>query len=342
MSFLIDQIAELNRVLLIINSISDVNTPLSRHVVVKECQKITIEGRMPEHEQSIDFALNIGLIDTVGKSKIKMNREGLAFLDLNPEKLYDLSSKQKNFLIRRHFFDGSFQKAVKFYFRCYELSDKMQTLTWSETDGTPFGENKWVSSFMEQLGVIYYSRNRYIVKRKYSEAIAEFIAEPKGLTETKLFEIIEEKKQLGDLAEKLAFEWEVDRLAKAGYIVESHCVKRISKLDVSAGFDIKSFDGKSKGMKFDRFIEVKGSKGPGIRFIWSENEINVAKKLGDKYWIYYIGGVDVHKKEGKFEPILYQNPLKTLHADTRLTMKNNGIVVEGKVHAKQTILILKD
>ena len=173
------------------------------------------------------------------------------------------------------------------------------------------------------------------VRKDYASTVAEFISEPKGWTEEKFFQNMKEKKELGDLAEDIVFEWEVERLKKLRHKVEAHCVKKIGKLDVGAGFDIKSFNGKSDGMKFDRFIEVKGSKGPGLRFIWSNNEMKVAEELGEKYWIYYQGGGSVEAKTAIYEPILYQNPLLSLEADSRLTFIKNGEIVEGKVPAKK-------
>ncbi len=182
--------------------------------------------------------------------------------------------------------------------------------------------------------MLWRRKENLTVRREYATTVAEFISEPKGWTEEKYIEYMMEKKELGDLAEELVKEWEVKRLEKAGHSVESHCVKRISKLNVSAGFDIKSFNGKSKSMQFDRFIEVKGSKGPGMRFFWSENEMKVAKKLGEKYWIYYQGGVKVETKSALYEPILYQNPLESIESDSRLTILKNGVVVEGKLPTK--------
>lgn len=337
---MIDQIAELNRVLVIVNSLTDEGKAVNRNIVLQECQRIAIEGRMPDHDVSVEFALQLGFLLPAGKWKIRLSSEGNNFLNFNPEELFDLTTKQKNFLLRRYFFDGEFQKSAKSFFKCFELSEKNVTFSWSPTDGRPLGDNEWLLDCMTQLGVIYRLQNLLLVKKEYASTISEFIAEPKGWTEDQLFEYLKEKKKLGDLAERLIFKWEVGRLKKAKHEVESHCVKLISKLDVGAGYDIKSFNGKSKGMKFDRFIEVKGSKGKGLRFIWSENEIKTAENLKENYWIYYLGGVDVDKKVAKYEPILYQNPLVSLKKDARLTMKGNGYVVEGKVSSPETTITI--
>jgi hypothetical protein len=84
-------------------------------------------------------------------------------------------------------------------------------------------------------------------------------------------------------------------------------------------------------MNFDRFIEVKGSRSPDLRFIWTENEMRVAKKFKDRYWIYFQGGIDLKNRSAKNEPVLFQNPIDTLHKDARIKMTPYGLVVEGKL-----------
>lgn len=334
-SSMIDQIAELNRVLIIVKSLAVDEHGVERDIVIEQCRSIAIEGRMPEHADSIEFALKIGLLKIQGKKKVLLNDDGNSFLDLNPEEFFDLTDQQKKYLLRRSFFDGIFHKPAKECLRCFEKSDENKTFTWSSTDGKPFGKDGWIMVYFEQLGLVWRRKENLIVKKEYASTVAGFISEPKGWTEEEHFEYMKEKKELGDLAEQLIMQCEVERLKKSGHVVESHCIKHIGKLDVEAGFDIKSFDGKSHGMQFDRFIEVKGSRGPGIRFFWSQNEMKVAEDLGDKYWIYYQGGVRVETGTALYEPIVYQNPLESLKLNGRLTIKENGVIVEGKVNAKK-------
>ena len=102
-------------------------------------------------------------------------------------------------------------------------------------------------------------------------------------------------------------------------------------MKVNAGYDIESFNGKSKAMKFDRFIEVKGSGESTVRFFWSTNEIEIAGRLGDNYWIYYQGGIDKKTKKAKNKPLMFQNPQESIMKDTNFTKIQNGLVVEAKI-----------
>jgi len=89
---------------------------------------------------------------------------------------------------------------------------------------------------------------------------------------------IEGNEELGKEAEEWILKFEKRRLSQH-MLVDN--IRRISDDDVSAGYDIVSFSG-STTLTFDRFIEVKSySNKP--RFFWSQNEIEKAKELSEKY-----------------------------------------------------------
>lgn len=331
---MIPYIAELNRVLITTNSLSYEITGVERGTLIEQCKSIVIEGRMPDHSDTIEFSIQIGLLEAKGKKKVLLTEAGKTFLQFNPNKNYDLSQEQKKYLIRSFFLDGVFQKQLKECFRCFVISEKKETFTWSAIDGTPFGDKIWIISHIEQLGLIRRLKTGYIVNKEYAHTVAAFINEPKGYTEAQLLEWLEEKKKLGNIAEQIVFNFEVSRLKALGHIIESTCVKMVGKLKTNAGYDIESFDGKSKGMHFDRFIEVKGSGDPKLRFVWSQNEIKVAEKLGERYWIYYQGAINRKTGTSILKPIMIQNPFYTLEKDTRLTRTPNGIVVEGSIRGE--------
>lgn len=324
----IDSISELNRVLLFAKTLSS-GSAIPVNILIDQCKNITIDARIPDHELSIDYAVMAGLLDyTTGKKKVKITGDGLDFIELNPEELFNLSGSQKSYLLRKCYLDGPIRSNLR---KCLEsFIEFKETLIWDELDGIPMGEYHWVADHMRQLGVFNRTESGYEVNANYVETIAEFINEPRGWTENQYLEWLKEKKELGDLAEQLVLTFERERLLNKGLLPESKCVRMIAKLRVNAGYDLESFNGKAKNMKFDRFIEVKGSKSQDVRFFWTPNEIAVAKELGEKYWIYYQGGVDVKNQTTKFEPILFQNPAVNLEKDMRLKTSPNGLIVEGK------------
>lgn len=95
------------------------------------------------------------------------------------------------------------------------------------------------------------------------------------------------KKQLeaneiaGDKAEIFVLEYEKSRLGEP----LGSKVKRISDIDVTAGYDIVSYDSDLSESP-DRFIEVKALSSAG--FYWSKNEYDIAKLKGDTYYLYLV------------------------------------------------------
>jgi len=119
------------------------------------------------------------------------------------------------------------------------------------------------------------------------------------------------KKQLelqeiqGETAEVFVVGYEKTRLCST---VLADKVKRISGIDVTAGYDIVSYEDDAS-VQYDRFIEVKSFLGKP-HFYWSKNEIEVATLYGEKYYLYLI---DAEKAtEVGYIPIIIQNPAKAV------------------------------
>lgn len=91
------------------------------------------------------------------------------------------------------------------------------------------------------------------------------------------------REEAGRRAEEWVVGWERRRLATHPFV---HLVRQISDEDASAGFDIVSFDG-VRGLVHDRFIEVKGHLNEQS-FYWSKEEIEAARGLGMRHWLYLV------------------------------------------------------
>lgn len=125
----------------------------------------------------------------------------------------------------------------------------------------------------------------------------------KQLTLEQLKKQLEDNEAAGEKAELFVLQFEKERL---GYPL-CEKVRRISEIDVTAGYDIVSFDS-NKSQEPDRFIEVKAVSDTG--FYWSRNEINIAKLKGDKYYLYLIEFNRVNQPD--YSPQIIQNPAKNV------------------------------
>ncbi len=330
---MINNIDELNIALWSINALMDENKRATRNLVIEHYRKNNKQGRMPDYDSTIDYSSQLGFIK-VTEDILELSLNGENYLNLNIDNPHDLSEEQKQFLVRTCFLNGALRNDTKECFKCFVESIQEETFVWSEFDNTPFGGFYWIAEHLYQLDVLLRTDKGYSVSKNYVDTIATFLSEPKGWTEEQLMEYLKEKKELGNFAESVIVKFEQERLMSAGHKAESHSIRHFGKSRIDAGFDIESFDGKSKNMLYDRFIEVKGSKGSKLRFIWSTKEIAVAKDFGDKYWIYFQGGVDMKNRRVKNLPLLFQNPYKLFYIEKRYPIQEHGYIIEGNISGR--------
>src|SRR5262249_40770270 len=158
------------------------------------------------------------------------------------------------------------------------------TFRWSEFDDTPLEGDGWLIGHLVQLGLLAPTEAGLVVNGEFAKTVAAFLEEGKGWTEEQFQSYFQEKQEIGDIAEDLTVTFDRHRLREPGHTVEAACVRRISRLRVNAGYDVESYDAASADVNYDRFIEVKGGRAIKLRFFWSENEMQIARKLGPNYW----------------------------------------------------------
>lgn len=113
----------------------------------------------------------------------------------------------------------------------------------------------------------------------------------------------EEQNKRGLEAEIFVLKLEREHLPQKAYKI-----KRISDFDVSAGYDIVSFSDSDSAV-YDRFIEVKCYLG-SPHFYWSENEVDVAKRKGERYILCLVDYTRI-TEEG-YEPEYISNPYEVI------------------------------
>ena len=129
-------------------------------------------------------------------------------------------------------------------------------------------------------------------------------------------------KEVGDIAEKIVLEYEESRLKnEESASSESTLVRIISGTDVTAGYDIESFDGKTSDLKFNRHIEVKGSVNNDLSFYWSSGEIDKAKEYENLYWIYFVSGIDRQTQSFHGEIKKIPNPASEIIDSKKYSLK---------------------
>ena len=141
-----------------------------------------------------------------------------------------------------------------------------------------------------------------VISSEYEDIFVEYQKKHKiGKSLEKLKKQLEEQEVQGERAEQFVISYEIRRLAGHPDLTK---IKQISVIDVTAGYDILSYNN-IESKKLDRFIEVKSYYG-NPHFYWSQNEIEKAKLYEDKYFIYLIDASRVDEPE--YEPRIILNP----------------------------------
>lgn len=329
---MIERLAELNRVLLAVKELRNSDGVADVDVVIEYCRSVVIEARIPEHQRSIEFAVQTGFLLLNGNA-IKLTEEGLGFIDLNPSSQYDLSEEQKRVLLRTCYLHGALRKDAMAILRVFSPGLGTDVFRWSLYDSSPL-PNEWTAEHMSQLGLLERRDDGWEVRIEYTKTVAEFLEEGEGWSEESFKEYLKEKEEVGKLGENLVKAYEFRRLMGLGHAVEARCVRSISNMRVNAGYDIESFDSSSPAVAYDRFIEVKGARGRQMRFFWSDNEMKVARKLGKRYWIYFQGAIDSAKGSARDEPVLVNDPINTILVSTKFKTTPQGLIVESDMKGK--------
>jgi hypothetical protein len=328
---MIASLNEINRVLLALRKLTRQRKSVPRGILADFLSGAVILAQNPEFDPVLDFLVRLGLI-YIRKTGVGITPLGAELLAENTAEIYELQPRQKILLFRRCYLDGPFRSEMKKFVKFFSVDSASGKIIWSSLDSEPFGEIEWVSQHLVQLDILNTSQHLLVVNHHHNETILQFLDEGGDYTEEQMEENLREKRLLGDLAEAFVVEYEKSRLADAGHELESRCVQRISKHRVNAGYDVNSFSGSCKNLNHDRFIEVKGSGKTTVYFFWSLNEMKKAEKLGDKYWIYFVGGINRKKRLVTRHPVMIQNPHAGLKSDARFKIQPSTMLVEGNIY----------
>ncbi len=164
-------------------------------------------------------------------------------------------------------------------------------------------------AYFEYLGPGYYellnfrkSDNFHFIETRKIDS-HKFAKEIK-IDEKQLEELLQKKKEIGAFGEEKVIEYETKYLIENGRPDLAKFVRQISKQSVGEGYDIISYD--LEGNK--KFIEVKSTKNKNINFFITDNELNTAKLLENRYWIYRV----VFLENGEANIYRVQNPVQKI------------------------------
>lgn len=296
-----------NYVLAVIDSIS-VDSWCTINAVHETCAKRTFNAQIIDYRKIIQVIEHCDLVVTK-QGKVSATVKGKDFTRLNEQGYLELNPQQKYFLAENCMLNGGYRSQAKRIFNAFVSDHNEMTYKYSWPDGYEIPiKDKIILHVFEYLGIVIKRNSTYAVDPQYLKHIRQLRAETRGITQEELEQSLDANRKLGFKAEELVVEYERFRLRELGLDAEADRVKRISVLDPDAGYDIKSFVGAGPTGEHDKFIEVKSSQKLGLEFYWTKNEIDVAKTLGDQYWIYFLPDFKESAVLKDLTPLAIKNP----------------------------------
>ncbi|MGC2236778.1 MAG: DUF3883 domain-containing protein [Pyrinomonadaceae bacterium] len=308
-----------NRMLISLLELTSDGSNCSVESLISQCKSVVFGGQRVEHYSVLEHCKFCGLIQ-IKDDHISLSVLGQKFLDANINRYFELTEAQKQLIVERIVFKGVWNHYARDLFSNFSLNQISGTYEISTDEISLSKEQNIVIHFFKYIGLLKQVKSIVQVENQYSELVYQLTADSKVLSEQQLEKILMENRKLGAQAENAVVEFEKQRLRKLGKEVQAELVKRISTTNVSAGYDIESFDGITDEIFPNRFIEVKATTSDEIRFYWSHNEIKVASVKKDKYWIYMMKGFREDKPSETY-PIMIQNPESAINDHAFLTME---------------------
>jgi len=270
---------------------------LSDKELLKYVRKtMLIDSNSTPHE-IVSHAINYNLIEKENFTyRITTSGKILGKYQDKPDFL--LKEKSKKILIKECFLNlRLFDFNCKNLIMLFEPNSFFETFVYKRTYKESVEIVNWIK-VLDGVNLIYTENKHVFVRKEHLSIVNEFIRGIRNHIVDFNDQVIDnERNKIGDLAEEIAVDYEVNRLKKNGYVELTKLVQRISKIDTSAGFDIISCQGTGKYPEKRRLIEVKGTQSDKIQFIWSKNERNIATREGKSYWLYCFTNINIAKRE---------------------------------------------
>jgi|ETNmetMinimDraft_13_1059891.scaffolds.fasta_scaffold38045_2 hypothetical protein len=237
-----------------------------------------------DYDEIFSFLKELGLVKT-RKTQIVLNPKYKVFLKMLKNLQWKQQMVQEFFINNLILKTNSFSGYLNEFFSHFHCKDGRYKLKPSTSQRLRYSG---LRNFLMELEFLYLdSKNKeYIISDIYPIAYTE-LRDTKKLSVDEFKQVMQRKAQIGYDAEIQIIEYEKERLSNFPFLVEK--IDHTSIKDVMAGYDILSWEAdQQEGKAVPRHIEVKGVSMTDSRFYWSRNEIEKAKELTGRYYLYLL------------------------------------------------------
>lgn len=288
------------------------NKPASREYVQKTFHgKPVKQGRLPNYICIETLANTLDLI-VIKNDTITLTRLGAKVLEFYNKNKPDFHE----FIIKEILLDSVLSQKIYSAFSKFHVENNRKL--WY-----PKNEIHSLFKVKDILPVLYEVE---LLEKKYrtveiNPKYIQLVLQGRMITQKQLDVQLENQKIIGEIAEKIVLDFERENLRKNNCMDASKKVERISEKFVNAGYDIVSFFKDEHDTIQNMYIEVKGSSGIEFDFYMSKNEFEKAQEHGEKYWIYFVSGIDVKTGSSSQEIITIQNPFERIFNNSKYTVE---------------------
>lgn len=279
-----------------------------------------VSARIPEPDTLINVSVLLGLVEIKKKKKnrlLSLSRLGKNLIRFKTIEKDRLTKQQGKIIFSIAIKKMDIIEDVLSVINMFNISQNGDFWIGSNDNRINYLEDQILRLF-QQLKIATYQSGNIIVEEKDREWLIALISSKREASIDELLELLALKRKHGIMAEDFVLHKEKERLIKIGRLDLANLVKKISDQNISAGYDILSFDGCKSSLIPDRFIEVKGSTDNWLVFYISKNETQIAQKMQDKYWIYCVLGVG-NSPAQKIEII--NNPYKRIFQEKQFNIE---------------------
>ena len=255
---------------------------IEENALIEGCKRTAcLSTRYPRPKPAIILAMFAGLLTSAG-GVICITERGRMFASKSAAATLDLSHEQGKLLLGAFLDDPAVERVLSTLLGSFQLVRGQ--LVARKNSLAPVTTQFLFCRLLQQVGAITASGDYFVITRSFDDLLGHLVIRTAKLTQEELLHQLDRQRQRGELAEKKVFEIEKNRLVALKRLDLAAKVERISLHDVSAGYDIRSYEKNTK----PRFIEVKSSVGSQVLFEWSANERGKAAKEGDAYFVYFV------------------------------------------------------
>ena len=303
---------EFNRIVVLVSSLPlEKKKTVGVEAVGDRLERIAIRAVDVDLDELEQKSIDLGLIRNKN-TRLSLTNNGNNLLKLQVVKhddvILDVTEAQQQFFVELIFSSPNLKTDLQNIFSDFRIHHSKKIWFYDYEKPNP-DWNEELLNWLASCNFWNVVDNKLEVKQLYSKHVSK-IKKRTSVTQQHLEEIIKIEKEVGEKAEQLTLSYEKERLNELDYPDMAMSIEQISKIDVAAGYDIESFNGKGSTLTSDRMIEVKGTSGSSPYFYWSENEIETAKSLKEKYWVYLWIEVKSETEGTLYKKI--QNPYEKL------------------------------